>query len=206
MAALVIEFKNSTLEDIFDGHYLSGASIVRKRNLITIFPALCIFLATNIYAKPPKVVPVAPLPMAISNAKRVFLTNAGGSDLAYDEFYSQIKTWGRFSIAGSPSDADIVIELRYVVEDAGTKVWSSTNTYTGETQVHSHKVVDPQLSINIYESKSKDLLWSVTDHRRLAIRDKNREKETINSADRLVDELKNRIPEDTKVTQPEQPH
>jgi hypothetical protein len=196
MAALVIEFKNSTLDDIFDGHYLSGASIVRKRNLITIFPALCIFLATNIYAKPPKVVPVAPLPMAISNAKRVFLTNS----------IRRLKHWGRFSIAGSPSDADIVIELRYVVEDAGTKVWSSTNTYTGETQVHSHKVVDPQLSINIYESKSKDLLWSVTDHRRLAIREKNREKETINSADRLVDELKNRIPEDTKVTQPEQPH
>jgi hypothetical protein len=118
----------------------------------------------------------------------------------------RLKHWGRFSIAGSPSDADIVIELRYVVEDAGTKVWSSTNTYTGETQVHSHKVVDPQLSINIYESKSKDVLWSVTDHRRLAIREKNREKETINSADRLVDELKNRIPEDTKVTQPEQPH
>jgi hypothetical protein len=140
-----------------------------------------------------KDVPEAPLPDSVATAKKAFLTNGGGTPLAFDEFYSQMKEWGRFELVGSPKDADVVIELRYFVDDHGPRVSSFTNTYTGQTQVVSHEIVDPQLSLNIYDAKTKDLLWSVTDHRRLARREKNREKETINSADRLVDNMKQRI-------------
>lgn len=144
-------------------------------------------------SKSRKDVPEAPMPAAITNAKKIFLTNAGGSNLAFDEFYSDVKTWNRFELVGSPSAADVIFELRYVVEDKGTHVWSSTNTYTGATQVYSNRIVDPQLSVNFYDAKTKDLLWSVTDHRRLARLEKNREKETINSADRLVQNIRDRI-------------
>ncbi len=140
-----------------------------------------------------KVVPVAPLPSAISDAKKAFVTNAGGSPLAFDEFYAQVKQWGKYELVGSPSESDIILELRYFVEDKGTHVWSSTNTYTGQTQVYSKQVTDPQLTLNVYSAKTKDLLWSVTDHRQLARLEKNREKETINSADRLVQGLRDRI-------------
>lgn len=47
--------------------------------------------------------------------------------------------------------------------------------------------------MNVYSAKTKDLLWSVTDHRRLARLEKNRDKETINSADRLVAGLRQRM-------------
>ena len=140
-----------------------------------------------------KVVPPAPLPAAISDAKKVFVTNAGGNQLAFDEFYAQIKQWGRYQLVGSPREADIIFELRYFVEDKGTHVSSATNTYTGQTQVFSHEIVDPQLALNIYSAGTKDLLWSVTDHRRLARLEKNREKETVNSADRLVEDFRARI-------------
>jgi hypothetical protein len=150
-------------------------------------------ILSNASDKHRKDVPEAPLPGLVISAKKIFLTNAGGSPLAFDEFYSQIKAWGRFEVVGSPSAADVVVELRYFVEDDDTRVSNSTNTYTGQTQVISRRVVDPQLSVNIYDAKTKDLLWSVTDHRRLARREKNREKETINSADRLVDGMKERI-------------
>ena len=45
----------------------------------------------------------------------------------------------------------------------------------------------------IYDAKSKSALWSQTDYRRLARTEKNREKETVNSAERIVDELKARV-------------
>jgi hypothetical protein len=38
-----------------------------------------------------KDVPVAPLPAVIVNAKKIFLSNRGGSNLAYDAFYSDIR-------------------------------------------------------------------------------------------------------------------
>jgi hypothetical protein len=155
---------------------------------------LCLFVSLNAMAgKSRKDVPIAPLPAVIVNAQKVFLTNGGGSNLAYDSFYSNMKSWGKYQIVGSPEQADLIIELAYRVEHGGTRVWSSNNTYDGTTQVHSAQIVDPQLVLTIYDAKSKNSLWSTIDHRRLARREKNREKETINSAERLVEELKARV-------------
>jgi hypothetical protein len=161
----------------------------------TIGLALCaVLFSVNVYAaKSRKDVPAAPLPGAIVKAQKVFLTNGGGSELAYDAFYSEMKQWGKYQIVGSPDEADIIVELAYRVEQGGTRVWSSTNTYTGATQVHSAQIVDPQLVLTIYDAKTKNSLWSATDHRRLARREKNREKETINSAQRLVNDLRLRV-------------
>ena len=138
-------------------------------------------------------VPVASLPAVIMNAKKVFLSNGGSGYLAYDAFCSGMKEWSKYKIVGSPEESDLIVELSYRVEDKGTRVWSSTNTYNNTTQVHSAQIVDPQLILTIYDAKTKNSLWSETDHRRLAKREKNREKETVNSADRLVGDLKTRV-------------
>lgn len=143
--------------------------------------------------KKKKDVPIAPLPAMIVNARKIFLANGGGSNLAYDAFYSQMKEWGRYQVVGSPDEAELIVEIAYRIDDKGTRVWSSTNTYNNTTQVHSAHVIDPQLILTIYDAKTKNSLWSETDHRRLAKREKNREKETINSAIRLVDDLKARM-------------
>jgi len=58
--------------------------------------------------------------------------------------------------------------------------------------VYSRQIIDPQLILTIYDAKSKNSLWSTIDHRRLARLQKNREKEMINSAERLVEELRSR--------------
>jgi TPP-dependent 2-oxoacid decarboxylase len=155
---------------------------------------ICILMSTvGMADKSRKNIPPAPLPAVIVNAQKVFLSNGGGSDLAYDAFYAEMKKWGKYQIVGSPDEADLIIELGYRVEQGGTRVWSSTNYYDKTTQVHSSQIVDPQVVLTIYDAKSKNSLWSTIDHRRLARRQKNREKETINSAERLVNELKTRV-------------
>jgi hypothetical protein len=103
-----------------------------------------------------------------------------------------MEKWGKYKIVGSPEEADLIVELSYQVENLGTRVWSSTNTYNNTTQVYSRQVVDPKLILTIYDAKSKNSLWSMVDHRQLARMQKNREKETINSAERLVEELRTR--------------
>ena len=72
------------------------------------------------------------------------------------------------------------------------RVWSSVNTYNNTTQVHSRQLIDPKLILTIFDARSKNSLWSTVDHRRLARMEKNREKEMINSAERLVEELQSR--------------
>jgi hypothetical protein len=151
-----------------------------------------LLLIPAVQAKTRKDVPPAPLPGAIVAAHKVFLSNGGGSDLAYDAFYSAMKSWGKYQIVGSPDDAELIVELSYHVEDMGTRVWSSVNTYNNTTQVHSSQIIDPKLILTIYDARTKNSLWSTVDHRRLARMEKNREKEMINSAERLVEELRSR--------------
>jgi hypothetical protein len=155
---------------------------------------IVITLAPSSLAKDKKKeVPIAPLPSVVASAKTVFLSNGGGSNLAFDAFYAAMKGWGRYEIVGSPGEANLIIELAYEVKREGTRVWSTHNANTGATQVHSAQIVDPQLILTIYDSKTGTQLWAETDHRRLALRQKNTEKETVNSALRLVDDLKTRV-------------
>jgi hypothetical protein len=65
--------------------------------------------------------PVAPFPPAIRAAKTVFISKASGAsylpaiadDLAYNKFYAAIRGWDRYQLVSSPSDADLVIEIRF---------------------------------------------------------------------------------------------
>jgi len=95
---------------------------------------LCLFVSVSAIAgKSRKDIPPAPLPAVIANAQKVFLTNGGGSELAYDAFYSEMKKWGKYQIVGSPEEAELIVELAYRVERGGTRVWSSNNAYDGTT-------------------------------------------------------------------------
>lgn len=139
-----------------------------------------------------KTPPPAPLPAEVTQAKTVFLSNAGGSSLAFDTFYQDVKTWGKYQIVGSPDSADIIIELRYWTEHDGTRAVPLYNSYTKQTTYYDRELVDPQLQVTIYNSHSKVALWSSIDHTHLARLRSNREKELEKSADRLVEEMKSR--------------
>jgi hypothetical protein len=53
-----------------------------------------LMLSVPLLAKKRKDIPPAPLPGVVINAKKIFLANGGGSNLAYDSFYSEMKNWG----------------------------------------------------------------------------------------------------------------
>ncbi len=135
----------------------------------------------------------APLPDAVINAKKIFVSNGGGSNLAFDAFYSALKTWGKYTFVGSPGDADLIVELAYRLDYGRTRIWSNERCRDATTQIHRRQTVNPQLVLAIYDAKTKNSLWSEVNHRRLARREKNREKEMVNSADRLVEDLRIRF-------------
>lgn len=60
-------------------------------------------------------------------------------------FYYQVKQWGRFQLTASPTEADVVIELKYVIEDKGTHTGSAYNSYTKQSTIYSYKVTDPSV-------------------------------------------------------------
>lgn len=145
----------------------------------------------------------APLPKQILDSKKVFILNRGGSDpalkegggadLVYDVVHAEMKTWNRYEIVDSAKGADLVFELSYGAENTRTRVWSSTNTYNGTSQVHSNTVSDGTIRLTIVDAGTQDVLWATSEVRDRAVRQKNREKNLIGTAKKVVENFRHRI-------------
>ena len=78
--------------------------------------------------KPKDAVPAAPVPSPITAAKKVFISNApgsnlpasfGGPDRTYNEFYAAMKSWGHYELVAAPSDADLILEISFTSSLSG---------------------------------------------------------------------------------------
>jgi hypothetical protein len=84
--------------------------------------AMALMAAPSAFAQQSSDLPSAPIPSQIDTARKVFISN-GGSDsiygvlpanLAYDEFYAAMKSWGKYELTTAPSDADLVFQIRFI--------------------------------------------------------------------------------------------
>jgi hypothetical protein len=139
----------------------------------------------------------APLPTAVLTAKKAFISKGvgataftveGGFDLAFDAFYSDMKSWGRYAITGKPEDADLLMQVSYTAANGGTHVYST------QTNVYSSQILSLQLTLVVYDSHTRTELWSTSVAPGLARRKKNQEKEMIKAGEKLAANLKERVP------------
>lgn len=143
---------------------------------------------------PKTTVQAAPIPSQISAAKRVFIANAGGDERAYeeplfkggpnrayDQFYAALKAWGHFELLTSPSDANLLLEIRFSYPVAAREVVNG-NTLGG-------LAFDPQFRLEIRDPKTNALLWGITEHAQWAILQGNRDRNFDQTLARLVADL-----------------
>jgi len=110
--------------------------------------------------KDPTPVP-APVPTQVLTARKVFISNAGADGNAfailqragdaeepYNQFYAAVKSSGKFEIVGTPSDADLVLEIRFSAQLSST---GKVDTY------------QPLVTLTILDSKTHFILWTITE-------------------------------------------
>ena len=122
--------------------------------------ALAITAADVSSAQQPVNPPSAPIPARIFSARKIFISNATGEipmppeslDLAYNEFYAAVKSWGRYDVVADPSDADLVFELRFHYSVGPTGVVQGSG---GSTE-------DFQLRVSILDSRTRTILWALS--------------------------------------------
>jgi hypothetical protein len=100
-----------------------GGCRVKSPKLLTSFFLFAVLIAAiePLAAQQPADPPPAPIPSPIFAAKSVFISNAtgevflphGNPDLTYNSFYEAMKSWGRYQLVSSPSDADLIFEIRF---------------------------------------------------------------------------------------------
>jgi hypothetical protein len=113
--------------------------------------AVTLFITQAMSAQQSKPAPeVAPVPSAIAAARKVFISNAGTDDPSelfsggparcYNEFYRQIQALNRYELVSSPTDADIILEIRLLAPTA--------------------YAMDPVLRLRILDPKTRIVLWA----------------------------------------------
>jgi hypothetical protein len=148
-----------------------------------------------------------PIPAQITLAKTVFIANAGGEenpsdnqfkggpDRAYNQFYEEMKTWGRYELMSAPADADLLIELRFTQPRVASDP---------QEALKLDVVYDPQLRLVIRDPKTQAVLWEFTEHVQWAILQGNRDKNFDQGMARVIADVKGLIargspsPDDSK--------
>jgi hypothetical protein len=148
------------------------------------------FLVVSLLAAgEPKPAPPAPVPAQILAGKTVFIVNDGADrganpdapfsgepERAYNDFYAAMKAWGHYELVGSPSGADLLLELRFtvrpgLVERGQTWYW------------------DGRFRLAIRDQKSHAKLWTLTDQVERALLQGNRDKNFDQALARLVADM-----------------
>lgn len=111
------------------------------------------------------VMPPAPVPPALLNARRVFISNAGADsglfphpfngdpDRGYSELYAAMKSWGRYELVSDPNDADLVFELQLTAPNGP----QNPNKQNGAADPL------PMFRLVILDRKSHYVLWALTE-------------------------------------------
>lgn len=135
--------------------------------LFTVMPLACVCeqRAMAQEAPPAPGMSPAPVPPALWNARRVFVSNAGADsglfphpfsgdpDRGYSEFYAAIKSWGRYELVADPNDADLVFELHLAAPN-GPQNPSKQNGAADPL---------PMFRLVILDRKSHYVLWALTE-------------------------------------------
>lgn len=116
-------------------------------------------------AQQPAPVAIAPVSALLLSTKKVFLSNAGADsglfphpfsgdpDRAYNEFYANIESWGRYQLVATPAEADLVFEIQLTAPN-------------GPANADKQKGASdplPMFRLVIYDRPTHYVLWALTE-------------------------------------------
>jgi hypothetical protein len=99
--------------------------IMQDRSALALTILLGCLFAPNAHAKHKD---YAPLPVALMNARSVYIANESPDAIVGDRAYSELRKWGRFKIVQSRKDADVVFVFSMETHEAGYVTTASAQT------------------------------------------------------------------------------
>ena len=146
---------------------------ISRLGLLCLVFATLLLTSTVSLAKKPDEPAVAPIPIQITTARKVFISygigdaDPGAPNLTYNEFYALMKGWGKFELMRAPADADLIFEIRFV-----------------------SGISDAQLLLTIVDPKTHVVLWPFVQHVEHSSRESGRRKKFDEAMDDLIGDLK----------------
>jgi hypothetical protein len=123
----------------------------------------------------------APVPPAIQNAKKIFVSNAGADsglfpspfsgdpNRGYNQFYAGLKAAGQYELVNDPAQADLVLELQ-LTAPVGSTHSMNTNKVNGASDPV------PMFRLVVYDRPTHFVLWAVTESIGIAVLQKTHDR------------------------------
>jgi hypothetical protein len=167
------------------------------RVLVLLTSLLCITVVAQEAAKPtPPMNPYARL----TAAKSVYMKSAGGSEIPFNVITTSMEGWGRYVIVDSADKADLILEVTSPGESGGgVTVSSSTkpgNAGRPEQSTSTSREISPSggpVKVVVYDAKSKASLWSGMEQAKSSMRQKTREDNLVQAAEKVFAKFHDRI-------------
>jgi hypothetical protein len=124
--------------------------------------------AASAIAQQPATTVAAPVPAAIQNARKIFVSNAGADsglfpspfsgdpNRGYNQFYAGLKAAGQYELVNDPAQADMVLEIQ-LTAPVGSTHSMSTNKVNGASDPV------PMFRLVVYDRQTHFVLWAVTE-------------------------------------------
>jgi len=167
-------------------------------SLITVF---LLFLVSGFSAQaqqPAEKKPLIETPtMRLAAAKNVFITRTHGSRIPLDVIRSTMEGWERFTFVETPDKADLIIEISST-GDSGVQVSSSSKvspeTGQEEKSNSTRKDISPtDIRMAVFDSRNKRPLWAATESVKFAMKEKGKENNLVDAAERLASKFHQRL-------------
>jgi hypothetical protein len=148
--------------------------------------------------QPPEKKPVIETPsMRLAAGRNVFIVRTHGSHIPFDVIKSTLEGWGRFTFVETPDKADLIIEIASS-GDSGVQVSSSSKVSadTGQEEKSSstRKDISPtDVKMTVIDARNKRGLWTATESVKFAMKEKAKENNLVEAAERLASKFHERL-------------
>lgn len=134
----------------------------------------------------------------LTSAKNVMIVRLRGSDIPYDTIRTTIDDWGRFTLVNTRDKADLIIEIASVGGDGDVRVsggtdLSPTSGNMQSTSRSSRDVSVTEVTMTVSDAQNKRVLWHGTESAKYAMRQKARENNLVEAAEKLASKFHDRI-------------
>src|SRR5215471_18349161 len=171
--------------------------MVRIRLLSCLYIA-SVAIAANAQQQPPEKPRLETPAARLANAKNVLVMRARGNSIPYDVIRDTVDGWGRFTLVETPDQADLLLQVSTSGGDSDLRVTSSSgpSLSSGRYDSSNHSSRDisaTDVKLTVLDAKNRRVLWESNETAKYAMKEKARENNLVEAAQRLASKLHERL-------------
>ncbi len=134
----------------------------------------------------------------LAAARNVLVIRTRGGDIPYDVIRTTIEGWGRYTLVSQPEKADLIIEVASSGggSDVHVTSGSSNSSQTGRPEQStstSKDISSTDVTLTVSDAQNKRVLWHATETAKYAVKQKARENNLVEAAEKLASKFHDRI-------------